>query len=245
MKILLTVLILGLGMSFFYQQMQLSSLKSKLHLLDKKTNQVEVLINQTPEKVALHPITDVIGLPDTSIEKNNQDHQFQIDKIEKKITALEGLLIVLHESRVDFENKILSLQQESSFLTTQPFDTSQLSIIEKKELSKKNALEKQQNLTERLTYEEVKPDWALPMESKITDSFAVNEALSGIDSVQAQCKTTLCEISIFYNPTSDEDLIEFENEILVALGENLSNVHGFKKNGTMDEGYSFTLIASP
>lgn len=245
MKILLTVLILGLGMSFFYQQMQLSSLKSKLHLLDKKTNQVEVLINQTPEKVALHPITDIIGLSDTSIEKNNQDHQFQIDKIEKKITALEGLLIVLHESRVDFENKILNLQQESSFLTTQPFDTSQLSIIEKKELSKKNALEKQQNLTERLTYEEVKPDWALPMESKITDSFAVNEALSGIDSVQAQCKTTLCEISIFYNPTSDEDLIEFENEILVALGENLTNVHGFKKSGTMDEGYSFTLIASP
>lgn len=245
MKILLAVLILGLSASFFYQQLQFSSLESKLQLLSEKTNKVEVLITQAPKKVALQPANNTIGLLENPSDTNDKNHIFQIDQLGRKIAALEELFISLDENRVNLENKILSLQQEASFPTPQPLDAPQLSAIEKKELSKRNALEKQQKLMEKLTYEEVKADWALPMESKITDSFAVNEALSGIDSVQTQCKTTLCEISVFYNPTSDEDLMEFENEIVVALGENLTSVHGFKKSGSMEEGYSFTLIASP
>lgn len=245
MKILLVLLALGFGVSFFYQQLQLSSLKSKLQLLDRKTNQVEVLISQTREKVGFQPAPNATEFSREPIETNNQEQQFRIESLDKKVAALEELLIDAHKSRVKFENKILSIQQELPLPKRLPLDDPKLSISERKERSKEYAREKQQNLIDKLSYEEVKPDWALPMESKITDSFAVNEALSGVDSIQAQCKTTLCEVSIFYNPTSDEDLIEFENEVLVALGENLTNVHGLKKSGTMGEGYSFTLIASP
>lgn len=83
------------------------------------------------------------------------------------------------------------------------------------------------------------------MEDKIKDAFTSSNTIPDTIGINATCKTTMCEVNISYTPSSEEDLLEFENELLVTLGESLSNVHKYRKTGSLQEGYSFSLIASP
>lgn len=246
MKILLTVLILGLSASFVYQQLQFRSLKSELQLLGDRINSAVLSINQSEKISAPTAPEDNGGFAQTSpTTPSDQDHSLHIDGVNKKLTELEGQMSVLETSLLKLDGMLLSLQQAPPPNTPEPSNVSQISLSEQRQQSRDEALARQSQIEEKLAYEEVESDWALPMESKITDSLATNDAFVGADIVQAQCKTTLCEISIFYNPETDDDLLEFENEILATLGENLSNVHRYNKTGSVEDGYSFTLIASP
>lgn len=244
MKVIFTVIILGLLISFFYQQLQLNSMKAELQLLSKKWDEVRRPSASIPETAALILPEDkqaVLAPENTDLHRRNDD---RINLLESEISQFKDQISDVQRNVFEIDTKLYSLLQTPN-IAAEPDDTEQVPAAEQRQLSVQAATNRQERIENELAYESINTNWATPMEDKITDAFTSSNTIPDTIGINATCKTTMCEVNISYTPSSEEDLLEFENELLVTLGESLSNVHKYRKTGSLQEGYSFSLIASP
>lgn len=246
MKTLLILAIFIFGASATYQQRLIHSLTSERQLLVDRLNQLESFNTSLTEKKQLDETEkNPLFLPEksqpTKPTSNDVNSDIVIQLLEKT-TKLERQLTSLKEY-VESASQHQHIAEETlSSLST--IDDSP-SIVESKAEDRQRFANREQELAERMLSEDFDSDWALVTEGNITEEVSRNNLLSQAESLQFDCRTSICKISLFYMPQDEESLLEFENELLAAIGRDLSNVSNFTKQGSMEQGYSIHLFATP
>lgn len=234
---------LGLVVLAMQQQSHIRAVEKDRQLILLKLNDIESR-NRIVQSTDFAPTTsDILAARTESASRHQPSTEY-----DSKISAIEVLLGEVQAQIVALqENQKLAAYKESLPTTNEISSADKVSREQQQLINKENTERREQLLVNRMLYEPIDTDWAMSTESKIKDSFdmILPNTETEVGSIDTQCRSTLCQITVTTTLPSDESLFEFESELLLSIGQDLPNVFSFKKVGSVETGFVFTFYASP
>lgn len=232
---------LGLVVLAMQQQSHIRAVEKDRQLILLKLNDIESR-NRIVQSTDFAPApSDTLAAQTESASRRQPSTEY-----DSKISAIEVLLGEVQTQIVALqENQKLAAYKESLPTTNEISSADKISREQQQLINKENTERKEQLFVNRMLYEPIDTDWAMSTESKIKDSFDMILPNTEVGSIDTQCRSTLCQITVTATLASDESLFEFESELLLSVGQSLPNVFSFKKAGSVETGFVFTFYASP
>ncbi|WP_022950388.1 hypothetical protein [Leucothrix mucor] len=231
---------LGLVVLAMQQQSHIRAVEKDRQLILLKLNDIESR-NRIVQSTDFAPATsDILAARTESASRHQPSAEY-----DSKISAIEVLLSEIQAQVIALqENQKLATYKESA-TTNEASSADKISREQQQLMNKENTERKEQLFVNRMLYEPIDTDWAMSTESKIKDSFDMILPNTEVGSIDTQCRSTLCQITVTATLASDESLFEFESELLLSVGQSLPNVFSFKKAGSVETEFVFTFYASP